>query len=87
LHIGFTAPQLHGYETYFTMHDESMGKQVTEGKYSMLMTIYFSICHFSCPDIIFLGLPKIPPNGFITCVLVNAIIAGIFGVITCAFTS
>ncbi len=49
----------------------------------MPMTIYFAICHFSCPDIIFLELPRVLPNSFITCVLVNAIIAGIFGVITC----
>ncbi len=49
----------------------------------MPMTIYFAICHFSCPDSIFLKLPRIPPNGFITYVLVNAIIAGIFDVITC----
>ena len=58
-----------------------MGKRVTEGEYSMPMMIYFASCHFSCPDIIFLELPRIPPNGFITCVLVNAIIAGIFGII------
>ncbi len=49
----------------------------------MPMTTYFAICHFSCPDIIFLELQRISPNGFITCVLVNAIIAGIFGIITC----
>jgi hypothetical protein len=77
-----TAPRLYGYETYFTMHDESMGKRVTEGEHSMPMTIYFAICHFSCPDIIFAELPRIPPKGFIMSVLVNAIIAGIFGVIT-----
>jgi hypothetical protein len=65
------------------MHIKSRGKQVTEGEHSMPMTIYFAICHFSCPDIIFLELPRVLPNSFITCVLVNAIIAGIFGVITC----
>jgi hypothetical protein len=63
------------------MLNKSMGKRVTEGEYSMPMMIYFASCHFSCPDIIFLELPRIPPNGFITCVLVNAIIAGIFGII------
>jgi hypothetical protein len=65
------------------MHNKSMGKWVTEGEHSMPMTIYFAICHFSCPDITFLELPRIPPNSFITCVLVNAIIAGIFGIMTC----
>ncbi len=49
----------------------------------MLMMIYFAICHFFCPGIIILELSRIPPNSFITCVLVNAIIAGIFGIITC----
>jgi hypothetical protein len=83
LHIDSAAPQLHGYETYFIMYDKSMNKQVTEGEHSMPMTIYFATCHFPCPDIIFLELPRIPPNGFITWVLVNAIIAGIFGVGTC----
>jgi hypothetical protein len=48
-----------------------------------MMTIYFALCHFSCPDITFLELPRILPNGFITCVLFNAIIAGIFGIIAC----
>jgi hypothetical protein len=44
LHIDPIALQLHGYETYFTMHNESMGKRVTEGEHSMPMTIYFTIC-------------------------------------------
>ncbi len=83
MYIDSTAPCLHGYETYFTMHNKSMGKQVNEREHGMPMTVYFAICHFSCPDIIFLELPRIPPNSFITCVLVNAIIAArIFGV-TC----
>jgi hypothetical protein len=79
LHIDPIALQIHGYETYFTMHNESMGKRVTEGEHSMPTTIYFAIC----PDIVFAELPRILPKGFITSVLVNAIIAGIFGVIIC----
>jgi hypothetical protein len=82
-HIDSAALRLHGYETYFTLHNESLGKQVTEGEHIMPMTIYFAICHFSCPDIIFLELPRTLSNGFITSLLVNAIIVGIFGIITC----
>jgi hypothetical protein len=59
-----------------------MGKRATEGEHSMPMTIHFAICQFSCPDIVFLKLPRKPPNGLITSALVNVIITGIFGVIT-----
>ena len=81
-HVASTAPRLYGYETYFTLHDDSMGKRATEGEHSMPMTIYFAICQFSCPDIVFLKLPRKPPNGIITSALVRVIIAGIFSVIT-----
>ena len=81
-HIDSNAPRLYGYETYFTLHNGSMSKRATEGEHSMPMTIYFAICQFSCPDIVFLKLPRKPPNGLITSTLVNVIIASIFGVIT-----
>jgi hypothetical protein len=64
------------------MHSESMGKQATAGKHSMPMTIYFAICQFSCPDIVFSELPRIPPKGIITHVLVSTLITWIFGIIT-----
>jgi hypothetical protein len=59
-----------------------MGKQVTDGEHSMLMTIYFAICHFSCPDIVFRELPQMPPKGVITHALLSILITWIFGVFT-----
>jgi hypothetical protein len=48
----------------------------------MPMTLYFAVCQFSSPDIVFSELPKMLPKGFITSVLVNTLITGIFGIIT-----
>jgi hypothetical protein len=48
----------------------------------MPMTLYFAICHFSAPDTVFLTLPRMPPKGIITSILVKFIITGIFGIIT-----
>ena len=45
----------------------------------MPMTLYFAICNFSCPDIVFLALPKMPPKGVITAFVVRAIITLFFG--------
>jgi len=59
-----------------------MGKHVTLSEHSMPMMIYFAICHFSCPDIVFCELPRMPPKGIITHILLSALITGIFGVIT-----
>jgi len=59
-----------------------MGKQVTAGEHSMPMTIYFAICQFSCPDIVFSDLPRMPPKGIITHTLLSILITGIFGVMT-----
>jgi len=56
-----------------------MGKTGTEGEHSMSMTLYFAICNFSCPDIFFLALPKMPPKGVITAFIVRAIITMFFG--------
>jgi len=81
-YIDSGAPRLYGYETYFTLHSDSMGKQVTASEHSMPMTIYFAICQFSCPDIIFSDLPRMPPKGIITHTLLSILIAGIFGVMT-----
>ena len=81
-YIDPSAPRLYGYESYFTMHSESIGKQVTVGEHSMLMTIYFAICQFSCPDIVFSELPRKPPKGIITHVLLSTLITWIFGIIT-----
>jgi len=81
-YIDSGAPRLYGYETYFTLHSDSMGKQVTAGEHSMPMTIYFAICEFSCPDIVFSDLPRMPPKGIITHTLLSILITGIFGVMT-----
>ena len=81
-YIDPSAPRLYGYESYFTMHSESMGKQVTASEHSMPMTIYFAICQFSCPDIVFCELPRMPPKGIITHALLSTLITGIFGIIT-----
>ena len=81
-YIDSGTPRLYGYETYFTLHSDSMGKQVTAGEHSMPMTIYFAICQFSCPDIVFSDLPRMPPKGIITHTLLSILITGIFGVMT-----
>ncbi len=45
----------------------------------MPMTLYFAICNFSCPDIVFSALPRMPPKGVITAFIVRAIIIMFFG--------
>jgi hypothetical protein len=78
-HINSAAPQLYGYQSYFTLNDDPMGKRGTEGEHSMPMTLYFAICNFSCPDIVFSALPRMPPKGVITAFIVRAIITMFFG--------
>jgi hypothetical protein len=78
-HINSTAQKLYGYQSYFTLNDDPMGKRGTEGEHSMPMTLYFAICNFSCPDIVFSVLPRMPPKGVITAFMVRAIITMIFG--------
>jgi hypothetical protein len=81
-YIDPTAPRLHGYQTYFTLNSESMGKQVNDSEHSMPMTIYCAICQFSCPDIVFSELPWMPLKGILTNVLLSILITSIFGIIT-----
>jgi hypothetical protein len=80
-HINSAAPQLYGYQSHFTLNDDPIGKRGSEGEHSMPMTIYFVICNFSCPDIVFLELPRMPPKGFITAFIFIAIITIFFGII------
>ena len=47
--------------------------------HSMPMTLYFAICNFSCPDIVFSALPRMPTKGVITAFIVRAIIMIFFG--------
>jgi hypothetical protein len=81
-YINPNAPRLHGYKMHYMANDEFSGKHVNKSEQSMPMTLYFAICHFSTPDIVFLELPRMPPKEFITSILVNFIITGIFGIIT-----
>ena len=76
------APRLHGYESYFTLHSQSMGKQVTEGVHSMPMTLHFVMNQFSCPALVFYDLPRRPPDGIITNALMGILITWIFSLIT-----
>ncbi len=82
LHITLDAPQLHGYKTYYTSQDNSSGKHVNESEHNIPMTLYFAVCHFSSPDNVFLELPRMPPKGYTTFILVKLIITGIFGIVT-----
>ncbi len=68
--INSTAPKIHGYETYFTMNDESMGEQISESKHSMPITLYFAICHFLSHEFEFSELPQKPLKGVITSILI-----------------
>ena len=76
------APRLHGYESYFTLHSQSMGNQVTEGVHSMPMTLHFAMNQFSCPALVFYDLPRRPPDGIITNALMGILITWIFSLIT-----
>jgi hypothetical protein len=78
-HINSTASKLYGYQSYFTLNNNPMDKIGTEEEHSMPMTLYFAICNFSCPDIVFSALPKMPPKGVITAFIVRAIITLFFG--------
>ncbi len=80
--INASAPKLHGYETYAIFHNTSMEQEVSASDQSMPMTLYFATLDFSCPDIVFLSLPRCPPDGLITSSLVLILISSIFTIIT-----
>ena len=71
-HINSAAPQLYGYQSYFTLNDDPLGKRGTKGGHSMPITLYFAICNFSCLDIVFSALPRMPPKGVIAAFIVRA---------------
>jgi hypothetical protein len=81
-HICHTAPILSGYQTYATFHDTSMENAVIDSRSSMPMTLYFAICNFSCPEIVFASLPRRPPDGILTTFIVSTFIGFIFGIMT-----
>ena len=45
-HINSDALQIYGYQSYFTLNDNPMGKRENEGEHSMPMMLYFAICNF-----------------------------------------
>ncbi len=64
--LNIVTPRLHGYKIYATSNDSRFNKShLDESPHTMQMTIYFAICHFSCPDLVFKALPCQPPDGFI----------------------
>jgi hypothetical protein len=79
--IDESAPKLHGYETYATFHNTSLDQEVSASDQSMTMTLHLAILKFSCPDIVFLLLPRCPPDGLITSFLVLILISSIFTII------
>ncbi len=80
--IDARAPKLHGYQTYATFHNTSMEQDVTASSQSMPMTLDFAILELSCPGIVFLSLPRCPPDGFITSFEVSILISTIIAIIT-----
>jgi len=80
-YIDARAQKLHGYEAYAIFHDTSMEQNVTTSSQSMPMPLHFAILEFSCPEIVFLSLPRRPPDGFITSFMVSLLITTIFTII------
>ncbi len=77
------APCLYGYQTYTTSNDASfIGNHLDQSLHMMQMTLYYAICHFSCPDLVFKTIPCCLPDGFITEGFAISIILVIFGIIT-----
>jgi hypothetical protein len=81
--LNIVTPQLHGYKTYATSNDSRFNKKhLDDSPHTMQMTIFFAICHFSCPDLVFKTLPRRPPDGFIMDGLAMSTISVIFGLLT-----
>ncbi len=82
-YLNVVIPCLCGYETYATSNDSRFNKsQLDESLHTMQMTLYFAICHFSCPDLVFKTLPHQPPDSFIMDGFAMSIISVIFGLLT-----
>ncbi len=81
--IDRNAPHLYGYQTYTTSNDASfIGNCLDQSPHMMQMRLYFAICNFSCPDLVFKPLLGWPPDGFITKGFAISIVSMIFGIIT-----
>ena len=59
----------HVFSCFTTTHASSMGFGNTEASDEMARTYYFAITVFSVPDIIFIDIPKKPPRGIITSIM------------------
>jgi hypothetical protein len=79
-HINNAAPVLLGYQMYATFYNALMEDDIVKSKYSMPITLYFAICNFSCPEIVFLSLPRQPPDGIMTAFIIFVFIGSIFSV-------
>ena len=56
--INCDAPRLYGYQMYITWNDAScIENHLDQAPHTMQMTLYFAICHFLCPDLVFITLP------------------------------
>ncbi len=77
--IESVAPHLYGYATYPTINNASFMKNHIDGMpQTRQMTLFFAMCHFSCPEQVFKMLPCQPPDGFITEGLTASIIMAIY---------
>jgi hypothetical protein len=65
VYIDPTTPKLYEYKSYATFNDTSSEKEVLNSGQSMPITLYFTICHFSCPKVVHSILPQQSPDGFI----------------------
>jgi hypothetical protein len=81
-YIDPSAPVLSGYQTYGTFHNTSMENAVLASNFSMPMTLYFAICKYSCPEIVFGSLPRQPPKGMFTSFIISSFIGFIFAAMT-----
>ena len=59
-----------------------MGHAVINSHSSIPMALYFAVCEFLCPEIVFESLPRRPPDGILTKFIVSAFIGFIFGTMT-----
>jgi hypothetical protein len=78
-HINKAAPILLGYQTYAIFHKTSIEDNILKSEYSMPMTLYFAICKYLCPEIVFSLLPRWPSDGIIMAFVITVFIGSIFG--------
>jgi hypothetical protein len=58
--IDHDAPRLYEYQTYTTSNDASFTENhLDQSPHLMQMTLYFAICYFFCPDLVFKTIPVV----------------------------